>query len=116
MRIFASCSVMVCSVLMIGCASSGPVPMGMDTYMLTKQSSTGFHSAGSVKADIYKEANQHCQSLGRQFQPVQDRGVDGMPGRSFANAEVMYRCLPQGDSEIGRPTVKPLPSATIEVK
>jgi hypothetical protein len=108
--------VSITAAALIGCTSSGPVPMGIDTFMITKQSSTGFHSAGSVKADIYREANKHCAGLGRQFQPVQDRGVDGVPGRAFANAEVVYRCLPVGDSSIGRPEVQPLPSTIIQMR
>ena len=74
-----------------GCSSSGVIPMGKDTFMISKQSSTGFHSAGSVKADIYREGYNYCVSQGKEFQPVSDRGVDGVPGRSYANAEIQFR-------------------------
>jgi hypothetical protein len=103
----------VSALCLTGCASSGAVPMGPDTFMISKQSSTGFHSAGSVKADIYREANEHCQSIGKQFQPVSDRGTDGQPGRSFANAEVVYRCLSAGDPGLQRP-VPAQPDVVIE--
>jgi hypothetical protein len=104
----------VAAVCLTGCASSGPVPMGKDTFLITKQSSTGFHSAGSVKADIYREANEYCAGQGKQFQPVSDRGTDGQPGRSFANAEVTFRCLSAGDPELSRPVPRPAPDVVIE--
>lgn len=104
-----------CVVLFItACASSGPVPIGRDTYMITKQSSTGFHSGASVKADIYREANDFCIKQGLQFQPVKDNTKDGMPGYAFANAEVVFRCLVDGDREINRPTPIWMPNVIIE--
>ena len=105
----------ICVVLLItACASSGPVPIGRDTYMITKQSSTGFHSGGSVKADIYREANEYCMKQGLQFQPVKENAKDGVPGYAFANAEVVFRCLVDGDREINRPTPTPMPNVIIE--
>jgi len=97
-----------------GCASSGVVPMGQDTFMISKQSSTGFHSAGSVKADIFQEGSAYCASQGKEFQPVNDHGVDGVPGRSFASAEVQFRCLSKGDPELRRPTARPVANIRIE--
>jgi hypothetical protein len=96
------------------CASSGPVPMGKDTFMISKQSSTGFHSGASVKADIYREANEFCVKKGLEFQPVKDYAKDGVPGFAFANAEIVFRCLSSGDTEINRPTPKPMPNVIIE--
>ena len=102
------------ALILTACASSGPVSMGKDTYMITKQSSTGFHSGASVKAEIYREANEFCVKQGLQFQPVRDNAKDGVPGYAFANAEVVYRCLVDGDREINRPTPMPLPNVIIE--
>lgn len=95
-------------------ASSGVVPMGQDTYMISAQSFTGFSSAGSVKAEIYKEGSAYCVGLGKQFQPVNDHGVDGVPGRALASAEVQFRCLDKGDPELNRPTMKPIANVRIE--
>jgi hypothetical protein len=105
---------LVVFVLLVGCASSGPIPVGQDTFMITKQSTTGFHSGSSVKAEIFREANEYCTKTGKQLQPVTDRQVDGVPGRSFANAELVFRCLSQSDSELNRPTPKPVPNVIIE--
>jgi hypothetical protein len=100
--------------VLTACASSGPVPIGRDTYMISKQSSTGFHSGASVKADIYREANEFCVKKGLEFQPVKDYSKDGVPGYAFANAEVVFRCLVDGDKEINRPTPTPMPNVIIE--
>ena len=97
-------------------ASSGVVPMGQDTYMVSAQSITGFASAGSVKADIYKEGAAYCVGLGKQFQPISDHGIDGVPGRSLASAEIQFRCLDKGDPELNRPTMKPIANVRIETE
>lgn len=97
-----------------GCASSGVVSVGQDTFMVAKQSSTGFHSASSVKAEIFAEANTYCLGKGKAIQPVSDQGVDGVPGRSFASAELVFRCLENGDSDLKRPTRKPVANVRIE--
>ena len=102
------------AVSLAGCASSGVIPIGQDTYMISKQSSTGFHSAGSVKADIYQEGFAYCAGKDKEFQPVNERGVDGIPGRSFASAEIQFRCLSKGDPELSRPTMKPIANIRIE--
>jgi hypothetical protein len=100
--------------VVVGCASSGVIPIGQDTFMISKQSSTGFHSASSVKAELFAEANTYCIGQGKMLQPVSDNGVDGVPGRSFANAELMFRCLVAGDSALGRPTRTAVPNVRIE--
>ena len=107
-------SLVIIPILLVGCASSGPVPVGQDTFMITKQSTTGFHSGASVKAEIFREANEHCLKSGKQLQPVSDRQLDGVPGRSFANAELVYRCLSPADFQLYRPTPKPVPNVIIE--
>lgn len=100
--------------ILTACASSGPVPIGRDTYMITKSSSTGFHSGSSVKADIFREAYEFCSKQGLQLQPVKDNAKDGVPGFAFANAEVVFRCLSDGDKEINRPTPTTVPNIVIE--
>ena len=101
-------------IFLTGCASSGVVPMGQDTFMITKQSYSTLHSAGSVKADIYREGVTYCTSLGKEFLPINDHGVDGAFGISVANAEVQFRCLEKGDSELRRPTMVKTPNIRIE--
>lgn len=100
-------------ILLVGCTSSGPVPMGKDTFMITKlDMGPGFHSGGSVKADIFREANEYCVSKGLQFQPISNRSDDKIIGFATRSAEVTFRCLADGDAEIKRPI--PVPDVIIE--
>lgn len=110
MKLFAIFS----AALLSACASSGIIPVGQDTFMVTKQSSTGFHSGGSVKAEIFPEAAAYCSKMGKELQPVSERAVDGVPGRSFASAELTFRCLAAGDPGLSRPTPKPYANVRIE--
>lgn len=107
-------TIVLLAVILSSCASSGAVPIGRDTFMITKQSSTGFHSGASVKADLYREAYEFCMKKGLQFQPVKENSKDGVPGYAFANAEVVFRCLTENDMEINRPTPTPVPNIIIE--
>lgn len=112
----------VITLLIAGCADleSPPtypdvVPMGPDTYMLTKQDA--FQRSGSgVKADLYRRANEFCESKGKQLMPVREMSRDS-PGNSGygipANAEIQFRCLDSGDPELTRPTMKTVPDVQI---
>lgn len=46
---------------LIGCASnSGVIPIGKDTYMVSRQAATGFSGSGTLKAEAFKEAGSYC--------------------------------------------------------
>jgi hypothetical protein len=50
--------IVIC-IALFGCASnSGVVPMGNDTYMVSRQAASGFSGMGTLKADAIKEAYQ----------------------------------------------------------
>lgn len=101
-------------ILVAGCTSTGVVPTGPDTFMVAKQSSTGFHSGASVTADLYREAGEYCAGMGKRILPVNVAAVDGVPGRSFANSNLEFRCLYEGDPELRRPNMTPVPNVRIE--
>jgi hypothetical protein len=88
-----------------GCAASGITPMGQDTYMAAKQGAVGFSSFGTLKAELFTDANTFCAKQGKQLQPVAERGVEGRIGQ-FPTAEVTFRCLAASDPEAGRPEFK----------
>ena len=54
-------NILVAGLLFIsGCASnSGVVPIGPDTFMVSRQAATGFSGLGTLKADAFQEANQY---------------------------------------------------------
>lgn len=103
-------------VILAGCASSGPVAIGKDTFMITKQSAGGaFVSPGSIKVEIIREATAHCSSISKVFQIVNTNETSASPGRP-PSAEVNYMCLSEGDHEIARPKLRKEADTVIEVR
>ena len=81
--------------VLAGCASnSGVVPMGPDTYMVSRQAPTGFSGAGSLKAEALQEANQHCVSQRKELLVVNTS--EAQPPFILGNyprAEVQFKCV-----------------------
>ncbi len=60
---------LVLIVVMGGCAiNSGVVPMGQNTFMVSRQAATGFSGSGNLKAKTFREANQYCVNQGKMLQ------------------------------------------------
>ena len=79
---------------LVACASSGVIPIGGDTYMLTKKSAGGLMVSGSqVKADLYIEANEYCGRQGKEVQTVTATAQNAMPFVRMPNAELQFKCV-----------------------
>ncbi len=89
-------------VLVAGCASnSGVVPTGPDTYIVSRQSATGFSGSGTLKADALREANQHCASQKKALKVV--KTTEAQPPYvlgNFPKAEVEFMCLAAADPRL----------------
>ena len=70
-------------------------------------------SGSSVKAEIFKEGYAFCEEQDLNFQPIGSSHKDGVFGSSYANAEVQFRCLRDGDPELSSPTLEPVPNVRI---
>ena len=80
--------------VLAGCASSGIIPIGGDTYMVTKKSAGGLLVSGSqVKADLYVEANEYCGKQGKEVQTVTATAQNAMPFVRMPNAELQFKCV-----------------------
>jgi hypothetical protein len=76
------------------CASSGVVPTGQGAYMLTKTSAGGaFVSGGSVKADLYVEANHFCAGKGQEVQTIDASSKNAIPFARMPSAELHFKCV-----------------------
>jgi hypothetical protein len=79
----------------VGCASnSGVVPMGTDTYMVSRQAATGFTGMGTLKAEAMKEAYEQCQKTGKSVQVLE--AIDARPPYIFGNfpkTEIRFKCV-----------------------
>jgi hypothetical protein len=95
----------IAATMLYGCASnSGVVPIGQDTYMVSRQAATSFGGSGTLKAEAFQEANQYCASQGKKLQVMSTQ--EAQPPYLFGNfpkAEVQFMCLDKGDVELGRP-------------
>jgi hypothetical protein len=91
------------AVVLVGCAAnSGVVPMGSDTYMISKQAATGFSGMGSLKADVMREAYNKCNSERKAVEVVESN--ESKPPYVLANyprIDLTFRCVAPTDSPGG---------------
>lgn len=100
---------------LIGCASTGVVPIGPDTYMVSRQGSGGWSSVGKLKAEAFQEASAYCVSLGKQAQVVSTNDKPAGIGR-LPEAEIQFMCLDKGDPELARPKLRKEPDTVVEIR
>ena len=82
-------------VLLVACASTsstGIVPIGGDTYMVSKSSDTNMATGSEVKADLFKEANGYCGKQGKKIKTVREASRDSVPFVRPASAELRFQC------------------------
>lgn len=73
--------------------TSGVVPTGNDTFIVSR-SEKGLDTTGSlVKADAIKEANEFCSLNGKTIEIIKATQKDMVPFRSDAQAEVEFKCI-----------------------
>ena len=77
----------------VGCASSGVIPIGDGVYMISKHSATTFASGDGQQAEIYKEANAYCAKLGKELATVDTNATSGVVAFRAASAELHFRCV-----------------------
>ena len=104
--------------VLAACASNtGIVPIGEDTYMVSRQAATGFSGSGSLKAEAFQEANQFCLNLGKKLQVVNTH--EAAPPfilGNFPKAEVQFMCLDKKDAELGRPKLRKEADTIIKIE
>ena len=66
----------VCVVLLAACSSSGPVPMGKDTYMLSNTGAYSWSSGATLKGELFREADSFCRSQGKHLMPLNTSSKD----------------------------------------
>ena len=76
---------------LLGCASSGVVETGPNSYMLAK-SEWGFTSGAVHSARLMQEASQFCNAKGKQINVISTNSNDVQLGKTPA-AEVRFQCI-----------------------
>ena len=109
---------LIFSLSLIGCASnSGVIPIGEETYMVSRQAATGFSGSGTLKAEAFSEAREFCKKQKKNLQVVNTN--EAQPPFVFGNfpkAEVQFMCLSNNDPELNRPKLRKDAGVSLEVK
>lgn len=103
-KILTAATALVASFLVSACTSSGVIPAGPDTYMISA-GGAGFSTAG-VRASTYRAAQKYCADRGLVFLPVSFDAQEGVLGQRPPTADLVFRALPPGDPEIKRPNLE----------
>lgn len=85
----------LCGLAITGCAAnSGIVPMGGNTYMVSRQAATGFTGMGTLKAEAMKEAYSECSKTGKMVKVLET--IDAKPPYilgNFPKTEIRFKCV-----------------------
>ena len=80
---------------LIGCADSGPVKIGQDTYAISTR--VAFTGAGAAKNQALTEASTFCTSLHKEMMLVNETMNECMLHGGCGEAEVHFMCLDAND-------------------
>jgi hypothetical protein len=81
--------------ILTGCAqNSGIIPMGGETYMVSRQAATGFTGMGTLKAEAMTEAYAQCQKSQKIVKILET--IDAKPPfilGNFPKTEIRFKCV-----------------------
>lgn len=85
-------------ILLTGCASnSGIIPLGNETFIISKQAATGFSGTGQIKAVALEEISTECQSRGMaiEIENLKESSPPYLLG-NYPTVEITFRCTEEG--------------------
>jgi len=84
--------------LMVGCTSTGVIPMDKDSYLIGKKDGTpGLGVSIANKAEVYKEANEFCATKGLEVETLNVTTIPARPAQ-LGSTELQFRCIPRGSN------------------
>ena len=96
--------------LTTACATnSGVIPIGQDTFLVSRQAGSGFGGLGALKGEAFKEASAYCVGQDKTLQIVTTN--ESQPPYILGNyprVELQFMCLNNTDSELNRPKLMPI--------
>lgn len=102
------------ALIVTGCAhSSGVIPMGPDTYFISRVAGGMNAGEATLKVEAFKEAGAYCTDQGKQLHI--ESASESQHGMAAPKAEVQFRCLSAGDPALKDNTLRPVPNSVIEV-
>jgi hypothetical protein len=87
------------------------VPLGHDTYALTRWANTGFaRNTEKLKAQALEDAAAYCAKLHKELKIVSTTTAKpAVPLTGFASAKVVFKALDASDPELHAPVQTPAP-------
>lgn len=73
-------------------ASTGVVPIGVNTYSISQRDNGPMASLGALKAAAYKDAAAFCAAKNKSLQILRNNDVPRSFGQ-FPEAEVQFSCV-----------------------
>ena len=85
-------ALLLSAAILAGCASTtGVIPAGKDTFMISREDNGPASSLGSIKAAVYKEANAYCAGQGKAMEIVRETDVPRSFGQ-FPQTSLHFKC------------------------
>ena len=97
----AKYALILAALLLSGCATSDVVPMGPNTYMVTRHV-YGFTGPSHIKAELLEKADEYCRSQGKVLLVTKTVEIGVKFGQEAA-AEVYFKALDPNDPELKNP-------------
>jgi hypothetical protein len=103
----------------IGRADTNPeiVPLGHDTYALTRWANNGFtRNTEKLKAQALEDAAAYCAKLQKELKVISTTTARPLvPITGFANAKVVFKALDANDPELHAPVPESIPGTAAPV-
>lgn len=97
-----------------GCMRTGDIlKMGPDTYSVSSYRAPIFGGASGAQSNAIKEANAHCESIGKEIIVSNTHKVYSRH-KMGGTSEITFMCLDREDSELTRPKYRANPDVVIE--
>lgn len=99
--------------MLAGCADSGPIKVGPDTYTISTR--VPFGGPASAKGQALKEANVFCESHRREILLQHIQASECALHGGCGEAEIIFLCLSSNDPQLKRPKYSSEPTQKIEI-
>ena len=85
-------------ITLLGCTSTGVVPIDKDSYMIGKKDGApGLGISLTNKAEVYKEANEFCSAKNLEVETLRVVTEPARPAQ-LGYTELQFKCVPRGSS------------------
>jgi hypothetical protein len=101
------------TIFVLGCQSTGVIPMDQDSYMIGKKDGTpGVGVSLSNKAEVYREANDFCRAKGLEVMTLEVIVTPARPAQ-LGSTELHFKCVTPGGTA---QSLQRIPDTVIEIR